>query len=265
MKRLGGIALIIVALSSGGIGIAMLGGGLKVPGFLVLGFGIYFVVTSFNKKEKDESKNENKEILGKKNLGQLFLGILILIFGIINLVNASLIIVSVIAILVGGGLIYYSFSDSREEEEEDPEVKKKKNKQKEKKKFKDSGSGYGALLFVILFGFLALIIYQSMYSEAGQYKKKQVKNWRADSVYKDELNMCRGYIKNRYPKKKFTKFNWERYTADKNKKTYTKKIKMWMEYDGLIRKNKTFQYVDCHIRVNIDQTITFLDISDKYK
>ena len=43
MKRLGGIALIIVALSSGGIGIAMLGGGLKVPGFLVLGFGIYFV------------------------------------------------------------------------------------------------------------------------------------------------------------------------------------------------------------------------------
>jgi len=69
MKRIGGIALIIVALSSGGIGIAMLGGGLAVPGFLVLGFGIYFFVTSFNKKEENESKNEDEEILGKKKLG----------------------------------------------------------------------------------------------------------------------------------------------------------------------------------------------------
>ena len=266
MRRLGGIALIIIALSSGGIGIAMLGGGLAVPGFLVLGFGIYLFVTSFNKKEENESKSEDEEILGKKNLGQLFLGILILIFGIINLVNASLIMVSVIAILIGGGLIYYNLSSSQEEE---PEVEKKKTKKKKKKKSKDSGSGYGTLLFFVLFGFLAVIIYQSMYSETGQQKKiqkkEQVKNWRADGVYKDELSMCKGYIKSKYPKKKFTQFNWEKYTADKNKKIYTKKIKMWMKYDGLIRKNKTFKYVDCHMQVNANQTITFLGISDKYK
>ena len=43
-------------------------------------------------------------------------------------------------------------------------------------------------------------------------------------MYNDELSMCRRYIKNKFPKKKFTKFNWESYTADKNKKTYTKKL-----------------------------------------
>ena len=96
-------------------------------------------------------------------------------------------------------------------------------------------------------------------------QKEEVKNWRADGVYDDELSMCRRYIKNKFPKKKFTKFNWESYTADKNKKTYTKKIKMWMKYDGLIRKNKTFKYVNCHIKVNPAQTIVFLGISDKYK
>ena len=39
---------------------------------------------------------------------------LILIFGIINLVNASLIMVSVIAIIFGGGLIYYNLSKPEE-------------------------------------------------------------------------------------------------------------------------------------------------------
>ena len=106
MKRLGGIALIVVALSSGGIGIAMMGGGLAVPAFLVFGFGVYLFVTSFNKKEdnknKDEdekNKNEDEKIFGKKNVVQLFLGVLILVFGIINLINASLIMVCVLLLL----------------------------------------------------------------------------------------------------------------------------------------------------------------------
>jgi len=132
MKRLGGIALIIFALSSGGIGIAMIGGGLAVPAFLVFGFGVYLFVTSFNKEEDNKNKNkdeknkdEDEKIYGKKNIFQLFLGILILIFGIINLINASLIMVSVIAIIVGGGLIYYNLSGSKEEERK---IEKKKEK-----------------------------------------------------------------------------------------------------------------------------------------
>ena len=30
---------------------------------------------------------------------------------------------------------------------------------------------------------------------------------------------------------------------------------MWIKYDGLIRKNKTFKYVDCNIRVDINSDV----------
>ena len=126
MKRLGGIALIIIALTSGGIGIGMMGGGLAIPALLVFGFGVYFFVTSFNKEEDNKNKNEDEKIFGKKNVFQLFLGILILIFGIINLFKPSLTMVSVIIIVVGGGLIYYNLSGSKEKEKERKIEKKKK-------------------------------------------------------------------------------------------------------------------------------------------
>ena len=127
MKRLGGIALIIIALTSGGIGIGMMGGGLAIPALLVFGFGVYFFVTSFNKEEDNKNKDEDEKIFGKKNVFQLFLGILILIFGIINLFKPSLTMVSVIIIVVGGGLIYYNLSGSKEKEKE-RKIKKKKEK-----------------------------------------------------------------------------------------------------------------------------------------
>ena len=66
MKRLGGIALIIIALTSGGIGIGMMGGGLAIPALLVFGFGVYFFVTSFNKEEDNKNKDEDEKIFGKK-------------------------------------------------------------------------------------------------------------------------------------------------------------------------------------------------------
>ena len=149
MKRLGGIALIIIALTSGGIGIGMMGGGLAIPALLVFGFGVYFFVTSFNKEEDNKNKDEDEKIFGKKNVFQLFLGILILIFGIINLINASLIIVSVIAIIVGGGLIYYNLSGSKEEE-------RKIEKKKEKRSFWKYAIGI-TLVFITFLIFLANI------------------------------------------------------------------------------------------------------------
>ena len=146
MKRLGGIALIIIALSSGGIGIAMMGGGLAVPAFLVFGFGVYLFVASFNKEENNKNKDKDEEIFGKRNFGQLTLGILILIFGIINLINASLIMVSVIAILVGGGLIYHNLSGSKEEE---PKIKKKRKKK--------SFLKYAIVIILVFIGILILL------------------------------------------------------------------------------------------------------------
>ena len=151
MKRLGGIALIIVALSSGGIGIAMMGGGLAVPAFLVFGFGVYLFVTSFNKEEDNKNKNEDEKIFGKKNVFQLFLGILILIFGIINLFKPSLTMVSVIIIVVGGGLIYYNLSGSKEKEKE-----RKIEKKKEKRSFWKYAIGI-TLVFITFLIFLASI------------------------------------------------------------------------------------------------------------
>ena len=146
MKRLGGIALIIIALTSGGIGIGMMGGGLAIPALLVFGFGVYFFVTSFNKEEDNKNKDEDEKIFGKKNVFQLFLGILILIFGIINLINASLIMVSVIAIIVGGGLIYYNLSGSKEEE---PKIKKKRKKR--------SFLKYAIVIILVFIGILILL------------------------------------------------------------------------------------------------------------
>jgi len=151
MKRLGGIALIIIALTSGGIGIGMMGGGLAIPALLVFGFGVYFFVTSFNKEEDNKNKDEDEKIFGKKNVFQLFLGILILIFGIINLFKPSLTMVSVIIIVVGGGLIYYNLSGSKEKEKE-----RKIEKKKEKRSFWKYAIGI-TLVFITFLIFLASI------------------------------------------------------------------------------------------------------------
>ena len=40
---------------------------------------------------------------------------------------------------------------------------------------------------------------------------------------------------------------------------------MFMKHDGLILKNKKFGYVDCYIKVNTDQTISFIRLGNKYK
>ena len=149
MKRLGGIALIIIALTSGGIGIGMMGGGLAIPALLVFGFGVYFFVTSFNKEEDNKNKDEDEKIFGKKNVFQLFLGILILIFGIINLFKPSLTMVSVVIIVVGGGLIYYNLSGSKEKE-------RKIEKKKEKRSFWKYAIGI-TLVFITFLIFLASI------------------------------------------------------------------------------------------------------------
>ena len=147
------------------------------------------------------------------------------------------------------------------------ELTKPLTKKKEKKTKKKSGNMTAiivAMCVVLVLGLLIFVLGNPQTTSERKMKQEKQSNYRAYDVYTDELNMCNGYAKAKFSKKKFTKYFWESYTADKNKKTYTKKIKMWMNYDGLIRKNKVFKYVDCHILVKPDQTITFLGISDKY-
>ena len=120
MKKILGIILILIGIFSGGMGIAVMGGGLAVPGFLVIAFGIYLLISS----SKEDNTNQNNS---KKKLSSIFLGILILIFGFINLFNGSLVVISLVAIVIGGGLIYYSLSGSKNTIEKTIKTKKMKN------------------------------------------------------------------------------------------------------------------------------------------
>ena len=132
MKIFLGIFLIIVAISSGGMGLAMMGGAFSVPMFLVLGFGIYFIFSHLNEKKVQKKIINHK----KKRISNIFLGVLILIFGVINLINWSLIIVSICFIAVGVYLIFGNnlFSNSTSEDEnieqvyEPVKIKKKTDK-----------------------------------------------------------------------------------------------------------------------------------------
>ena len=115
MKIFLGIFLIIVAVSSGGMGLSMMSGALSVPMFLVLGFGIYFIFSHLNEKKVQKKIVNHK----KKSISNIFLGVLILIFGVINLIKGSLIIVSICFIAVGVYLIFGNnwFSNSTSEDE----------------------------------------------------------------------------------------------------------------------------------------------------
>ena len=131
MKIFLGIFLIIVAVSSGGMGLSMMRGALSVPMFLVLGFGIYFIFSHLNEKKVQKKIVNHK----KKSISNIFLGVLILIFGVINLINGSLIIVSICFIAVGVYLIFGNnwFSNSTSEDENikqvyEPVKIKKKNR-----------------------------------------------------------------------------------------------------------------------------------------
>jgi len=126
MKKILGVSLILIGIFSGGMGIAVMGGGLAIPGFLVIAFGIYLLFSS--------SVNRNK------NLSSILLGILILIFGFINLINGSLIMISLISIIVGGGLIYYAFSNKEETVDIPNDLRSRKRAKIDKKKPKKKKS-----------------------------------------------------------------------------------------------------------------------------
>ena len=61
MKKILGIILILIGIFSGGMGIAVMGGGLAVPGFLVIAFGIYLLISS--SKEDNTNQNNSKKKL----------------------------------------------------------------------------------------------------------------------------------------------------------------------------------------------------------
>jgi uncharacterized membrane protein HdeD (DUF308 family) len=114
LKLIIGIIFIAFGILSGGIGVSMLGGAFSIPAFLIIALGIYFIISYLNAKLSDKGIDQKisklkKEKSSKGSLISMFLGSLILIFGIINLFEGSLIIASLISIIIGAGTMYYSF------------------------------------------------------------------------------------------------------------------------------------------------------------
>ena len=73
MKKLFGIALVLVGVFSGGIGIGVMGGGLAIPSFLVIAFGIYLFISPSNEKKFFKSRNRRSNSIIKKALPQLYI------------------------------------------------------------------------------------------------------------------------------------------------------------------------------------------------
>ena len=142
MKKLFGIALVLVGVFSGGIGIGVMGGGLAIPSFLVVAFGIYLFVSPSNEKNIDSNSSVKK-------LSSIFLGILILIFGFVNLLNGSLIVVSLLAILLGGVIIFLAFSGTKKNENK-PQDLKSRIREKVKSDVKKKQSGWVFLFYAII-------------------------------------------------------------------------------------------------------------------
>ena len=142
MKKLFGIALVLVGVFSGGIGIGVMGGGLAIPSFLVIAFGIYLFASPSNEKNIDSNSIVKK-------LSSIFLGILILIFGFVNLLNGSLIVVSLLAILLGGVIIFLAFSGTKKNENK-PQDLKSRIREKVKSDVKKKQSGWVFLFYAII-------------------------------------------------------------------------------------------------------------------
>lgn len=114
MKLIIASILIIFGILSGSISLSMFGGAFLIPSFLIIAFGIYFIIFHLKTIMSDKNINEKisklkKQKSSKDSLTSMFLGLLILIFGIINLFNGSLIIASFVISVIGSGIIYYSF------------------------------------------------------------------------------------------------------------------------------------------------------------
>ena len=147
------------------------------------------------------------------------------------------------------------------------ELTKPLTKKKEKKTKKKSGNMTAIIVamgVVLVLGLLIFVLGNPQTTSERKMKQEKQSNYRAYDVYKDEFNLCKNKITQKYPKKKFSHFKWVSFSAPKNQNGYTKNIIMYMKHDGLIRKNKYFGKVDCFIVVKPNQSIIFSHLGNKY-
>ena len=139
-----------------------------------------------------------------------------------------------------------------------------KKKEKEEKKNKKSGLSITVVIIfiigIIIFG-IFFIENTGMNNKNSFIEKKE--SYRSKNLYKDEHNLCSSELKKKYSKVKFTKIEVSDFFAPKDKLSYEKILNMWADYK-LLMINVSWGKIDCKIKVNSDQSISFLELSEKY-
>lgn len=87
---------------------------------------------------------------------------------------------------------------------------------------------------------------------------------RAYDVKPDEYALCRSKIEEKYSKTNFTYVTYRDFKAPKKGRTFEKTITMHLETTPLLVQ-VFYGYIDCKIKVNQDQSITFVSLGKKYK
>jgi len=122
----------------------------------------------------------------------------------------------------------------------------------------------GLIIFFAVAIFLLLILIFFFQGKDNKNSKKSIQeSYRSKGVYQDELDLCKLQIINTYPKVSFTRIEFSGFTAPQNKLSYNKVIHMWMNHKQLFL-DFSFGKIDCNIRVNDDQSISFTSLSAKY-
>ncbi len=119
------------------------------------------------------------------------------------------------------------------------------------------------IFFAIAIFLLFMFSFFSQDKDNKNSKKTIQESYRSKGVYQDELDLCRLQIKNTYPKVTFTRIEFSSFTAPHNKLSYNKVIHMWMNHKQFFL-DFSFGKIDCNIRVNEDQSISFTSLSAKY-
>lgn len=137
---------------------------------------------------------------------------------------------------------------------------------KKEKKQGENKTNYVLIIsvFLVIVGVIVLLIKSlpsnNSYNSSGG---NTVENVRAKNLYKDEVNLCSSYLKKAYPKAKFTRIEVSNFYASQDKIPYDKILNMWADHK-LLMITLPWGKIDCKIRVFRDQTIKFLELSNKY-
>lgn len=148
-------------------------------------------------------------------------------------------------------------------------LKKNKNKVTVKeikpKEIKEKKNYIPIIVIILIILSVIILILDNIPSQTSKNKrtKSSQENYRSKSVYKDEFELCSSYIKKTYPNTKFTKIKVSGFYAPSNQASYYKILRMWGDHEWFMM-NMSFGKIDCKIRVNADQSIAFVELSDKY-